>query len=59
MEGGFNPNFGGSNVPSHKRHAKSKGGLIDASLANVANSVSGFYKDGGGASDHQSNMSRT
>lgn len=28
-------------------------------MANVANSVSGFYKDNGAASDHQSQMSRT
>ena len=50
---GTGPQFG-----HQKRHTKSRG-LIDRDqhLANVANSVSGFYKDG--ASDHNSNMSRT
>jgi hypothetical protein len=40
------------------RHAKSKGLIDNQTLANVANSVSGFYKDNG-ASDHHSQMSRT
>ena len=40
---------------------KSKGQINrEQHLANVANSVSGFYKDHGGAmSEHGSNMSRT
>ena len=40
---------------------KSKGQINrEKHLANVANSVSGFYKDHGGAmSEHGSNMNRT
>ena len=53
------PNFN-QHMPSHHniRHAKSKGLIDNQTLANVANSVSGFYKDNG-ASDHHSQMSRT
>lgn len=46
MENIVGPNFG-NRIPSKNqiRHAKSKGLIDGQQLANVANSVSGFYKD--------------
>ena len=60
MEHISGPNFN-SHIPSQHniRHAKSKGLIDGQQLANVANSVSGFYKDNGGGDDHHSQMSRT